>query len=79
MIRHRTFATRRTESEEVDLAALAVLAGDPRLTLALTADNVTLTIRGTNRVAIASGESKNVQVCCDYFGQHCMTRKELEK
>lgn len=31
-----------------------MLTGDSRLTLTLTADNVTLTIRGTNRVAVAS-------------------------
>lgn len=69
----RTFTTRRTESKEVDLTALTVLTCDPRLTLALAASDITLTVCGANRVAVASGETnvkicfKTLQICQNYI------------
>lgn len=49
-----TFASRRTEAEEVDLTALALQAGDAGLTLALPCHDVTLAVGGANRVAVAA-------------------------
>lgn len=52
-IKYLTFASRRAEAKEVDFTALTVLTCDPRLTLTLSTHNVTLTISGANRVAVA--------------------------
>lgn len=51
-----TFAPRRAEAEEVDLAALALQAGDAGLTLALPRHDVTLAVGGADGVAVAAVE-----------------------
>lgn len=48
-----TFASRHAEAEEVGLAALAPKAGDARLTLALSRDDVTLAVGGADGIAVA--------------------------
>lgn len=48
-----TFASRHAEAEEVGLAALAPKAGDARLTLALSRNDVTLAVGGANGIAVA--------------------------
>lgn len=54
-----TFASRRAEAKEVDLAALAVQAGDAGLTLALPRHDVTLAVGGADGVAVAAVEHRD--------------------
>lgn len=62
-----TFASRHAEAEEVGLAALAPKAGDARLTLALSRNDVTLAVGGANGIAVApvggNTMKQHVHVC----------------
>lgn len=53
-----TFAAGRPEAEEVGLAALAVQTGDARLALALSCNDVTLTVGGANRITVTPADRR---------------------
>lgn len=55
-----TFASRRAEAKEVDLAAIAVKAADAGLALALSRNDVTLPVSGANGVAVAPVDKPRV-------------------
>lgn len=55
-----TFASRRAEAKEVDLAAIAVKPADAGLALALSRSDVTLPVGGANGVAVASVDKPGV-------------------